>query len=128
MNPEFLELDEVLQIHVDQIARHGGAQGLRDVGLLESALAMPQAGIGVEYLHSDIFEMAAAYLFHIVMNHPFVDGNKRVGAVAVLVFLFTNGVQVRVRNDSLVRLVLSVAEGKRSKAEVAKFLRTRSRF
>jgi death-on-curing protein len=82
----FLNLGEVLEIHRDQIARYGGSSGLRDLNLLKSAVAMPQATFDGEFLHTDIFEMAAACLFHIVGNHPFLDGNKRVGAVACLVF------------------------------------------
>ncbi len=80
MDSTFLTLDEVIEIHRDMIERYGGSFGIRDEGLLESAVAMPQAGFGEQYLHADVFEMAAAYLFHIVRNHPFVDGNKRTGA------------------------------------------------
>ena len=75
MEPLFLTLAEVIAINSDQCRRYGGLAGVRDEGLLLSALAMPQAGFGDEYAHSDIFEMAAAYLFHIVKNHPFIDGN-----------------------------------------------------
>ena len=70
MTPEFLSLAEALEIHRDQIERYGGNTGIRDLGLLQSALAMPAAGFGERYLHTDLFEMAAAYLFHIVQNHP----------------------------------------------------------
>jgi death-on-curing protein len=73
----FLTTDEALAIHRDQIARYGGSPGLRDAGLLDSALATPQTGFGGEYLRRDLFEMAAAYLLQLVKNHPFVDGNKR---------------------------------------------------
>nr|MDD5699375.1 type II toxin-antitoxin system death-on-curing family toxin [Victivallaceae bacterium] len=91
MKPEFLSLAEVLEIHQDQLVRYGGEAGIRDLGLLKSAISMPSATYGGEFLHSDIYEMAAAYLFHIVQNHPFLDGNKRTGAVAMLVFLILNG-------------------------------------
>lgn len=84
--PNFLELDDILKFHQDQIARYGGSDGLRDRGDLESALAQPEVSFGGRMLHGDLFEMAAAYLFHIVMNHPFVDGNERVGTVAALGF------------------------------------------
>jgi death on curing protein len=87
MEPRFLELDEILEIHRDQIERYGGATGIRDLALLRSAVAMPSAGVAGEYLHRDLIEIAGAYLFHLVMNHPFIDGNKRVGTVAALVFL-----------------------------------------
>lgn len=127
MPPIFLELDEVIEIHRDQIERYGGRGGIRDMGLLHSAVAMPQAAVSGEYLHADLFEMAAAYLFHLVQNHPFVDGNKRVGAVAALVFLGLNGVRVRATIPALVRTVLAVAEGKIGKSSVAEFLRQHAR-
>ena len=76
---EFLTLDDVLESHREQIRVYGGSEGLRDLGLLESAIAQPPAGFGGVPLHRDLYEMAAAYLFHLVQNHPFIDGNKRVG-------------------------------------------------
>ena len=91
MDPLFLTIDEIVAIHDDQVNRYGGSHGLRDEGLLLSAAAMPEMGFGGEYLHHDLFEMAAAYLFHIVMDHPFVDGNKRAGTAAARVFLRLNG-------------------------------------
>jgi death-on-curing protein len=124
MEIAFLSTDEVLAIHRDQVARYGGAGTLRDPGLLDSALAVPQAGFGGEYLHSDLFEMAAAYLFHIVKNHPFTDGNKRAGAVAARVFLRLNGWDVPLSEAELYDLVIGVAEGRTDKATVAEAFRT----
>ncbi len=123
---QFLELDDVIVIHAGQIAIYGGSEGLRDLGLLESALAQPEAGFGGQYLHADVFEMAAAYLFHLVMNHPFIDGNKRVGLEAALVFLEINSVSVDASDDELVDLVLKTATGSLSKTEIAAFLRSHS--
>ena len=123
MSPIFLSLDEVIELHRDQIERYGGSAGIRDVGLLQSAIAMPQAGFGGQFLHADLFEMAAAYLFHVVQNHPFVDGNKRVGAAAAMVFLELNHVEVRVSNETLVETLLAVAQGKLGKAAIAESLR-----
>ena len=128
MSPTFLSLDEVIELHRDQIERYGGSAGIRDVGLLQSAIAMPQAGFGGQFLHADLFEMAAAYLFHVVQNHPFVDGNKRVGAAAAMVFLELNHVEVRVSNETLVETVLAVAQGKLGKAAIAEFLRKHARL
>jgi death-on-curing protein len=85
--PDFLTLDEVLGIHADQIRVYGGASGLRDLELLRSAIAMPETTFDGEYLHPSPFEMAAAYLFHLARNHPFVDGNKLVDKAEVSVFL-----------------------------------------
>src|SRR5438105_60286 len=92
----FLTLDEVLEIHSDQIDRYGGAHGIRDLNLLQSAIAMPQSGFGEQYLHESVFAMAAAYLFHITQNHPFVDGNKRTGLASALVFLELNNISIEI--------------------------------
>ena len=123
MAPAFLSLAEALEIHRDQIERYGGEAGIRDLRLLQSALAMPAAMFDKRYLHGDLFEMAAAYLFHITQDHPFVDGNKRTGAVAALVFLSLNNVEIDADEKAFERIVLSVAEGKTRKADVAQFFR-----
>ena len=117
----FLTVEEILEIHADQIKRYGGRSGLRDLGLLQSAVAVPRSSSGGRYLHGTLFEIAAAYLFHTVQNHPFVDGNKRVGTAAALVFLKMNGIDIAVPNDALVELVLDVAQGKVNKTEIAEF-------
>jgi len=119
---EFLTLDEVLSLHADQVARYGGSTLVRDVGLLESALAMPAAAFDGELLHPSVAEQAAAYLFHLVKNHPFVDGNKRTGLVAMLAFLGLNGRRLEAPDAALTDLVLGVAEGRVTKAEVAVFV------
>jgi len=121
MNPVFLTLAEVLDIHRDQIERYGGTAGIRDLELLKSALAMPAAAFGGIFLHADLPEMAAAYLFHIVRNHPFIDGNKRSGTVAALVFLLLNGRSFTAPENELVKTVLAVASGKLAKAELTIF-------
>lgn len=123
MDLHFLTLDEVLAIHRDQIKRYGGTLGVRDVELLESALAAPQSWFGDQYLHGDLFEMASAYLFHLVQNHPFLDGNKRVGTAAALTFLMLNGVETKIPNQALVATVLAVAQGETKQAALAVFLR-----
>ncbi len=122
MRVEFLTLDEVLSLHADQVARYGGSALVRDVGLLESALAMPAASFGAELVHTSLEEQAAAYLFYLVKNHPFVDGNKRTGLVAMLVFLGLNGRRLEATADELTNLVLAVAAGRLSKADVAVFV------
>ena len=126
MEPRFLSVADVLGFHEDQLANYGGAPGVRDMALLESAVATPRAGFGDQYLHADLFEMAAAYLYHIVMNHPFVDGNKRTGTVAALAFLMHNRVEPEMENEELEDFVRSVAEGKADKAAAAEFLRKHS--
>ncbi len=127
MTPDFLTVEDVLLIHQDQVERYGGSADLRDAGLLASAVATAEAAFDGGYLHKGLHEMAAAYLFHIVQNHPFADGNKRTGAAAALVFLDLNGVEVRADDDALADLVIAVASGRTGKAEVAEFLRRHAR-
>lgn len=121
--PLFLDLDNVLRLHRSLIEHYGGPDGTRDMALLQSAVAMPQAGYGGQLLHSDIFEMAAAYLYHIVQNHPFIDGNKRTGAAAAIVFLSMNGIEIDADEDGLVTLTIDVATGRSGKKEIAEFFR-----
>ena len=92
LEPEFLTLEDVLELHAEALRRHGGSDGLRDAGLLDSALAQPQANFGGVWAHPDIFSMAAAYAFHLSENQAFIDGNKRVALAAALAFLVLNGV------------------------------------
>ena len=121
---DFLSVEDVLDLHADQVTLYGGEHGVRDIGLLESAVAQPQATFGGEFLHKDLFEMAAAYLFHIVQNHPFLDGNKRTGAVAALVFLDINGIEIDAPKGSLYDLTMSVATGQADKAQIAEYFRS----
>lgn len=127
MNPVFITVEDALEFHEDQIQVHGGSPGVRDMGLLQSAIAMPQASFGGQFAHSDLHEMAAAYLFHIAQNHPFVDGNKRVAAAVCVTFLASNGIEPTMTDAELVNLTLSAAEGKSSKSRIAEFLRSHSR-
>lgn len=121
MKPTFLTLSEVIEIHKDQIRRYGRTEGIRDWGMLQSALAMPAAMFGGQYLHTDECEMAAAYLFHLVQNHPFIDCNKRVGAVAADVFLTLNNMRLQASEEDFEEMVMSVANGAMSKSAVAEF-------
>jgi death-on-curing protein len=123
LDPTFLTVEDALDLLEMQLRLFGGLQGLRDRGLLESALAMPQATFGGEYLHADLFEMAAAYLYHLVLDHPFVDGNKRVGLHAAYVFLRLNGWDMVVDPSSLYDLVIGVAEGRVDKTAIASVFR-----
>ncbi len=126
-DPTFLTLDEVLALHRDQIRRYGGTPGIRDQGLLSSALGTVSATFGGQFLHESLHEMAAAYLFHLVQNHPFLDGNKRIGLAAALMFLWLNDVETEAGEADLTDLVLGVAEGRISKSEVAVFLKGHAR-
>ena len=115
----FLSVEVVLALHQRQLDRYGGAPGLRDRGLLESAVAQPQASFGGVHAHNGLFAMAAAYLFHIVSNHPFVDGNKRAGLLAAQVFLHLNGIVLLHESDAFYELTMGVAEGRIDRAAVA---------
>ena len=126
LHPLFLSKDLVLAIHQAQIQEHGGQGGLRDEGLLESALAQPAWRTAGQYVHQELFEMAAAYLFHIAMNHPFHDGNKRTALASCLVFLEINGYHVRDKGAELADLVLEVIEEHREKEWIAEQLRVRA--
>ncbi len=127
MNPRFVSLDRVLAIHARQLAEFGGLAGVRDAGLLESALAAAEASFGGRYLHADLAEMAAAYLFHIARNHPFFDGNKRVAAAVAVVFLEQNGLQFKADAEAFADMVLEVARGHVDKPPIAEFLRSNVR-
>lgn len=127
MSVEFLTLDEVLALHADQLERYGGRAGLRDVSLLQSALAVPAATFGGVFLHQTIDEMAAAYLFHLARDHPFVDGNKRTALMAMLVFLRLNGFRLRAGPAAVFDLVVGVASDGITKAEASVFVKTHRR-
>jgi death-on-curing protein len=122
--PEFLDLEEILEIHDLQLAAFGGLEGVRDRGLLESALEQPRATAFGQFLHGDLFEMAAAYLFHIVKNHAFLDGNKRTALLSALVFLDINGISIDREDDRLYEMTLAAAEGRIDKPSIAAQLKT----
>ena len=126
-DPDFLDLDDVLDIHDRQLARFGGATGVRDQNLLESALATPRATFGGDFVHEDLFAMAAAYAFHIAQNQPFMDANKRTGLVAALAFLKINGYTVPDPSERLYEGMIAVAERRLDKEGLAAMLREMSR-
>lgn len=121
--PKFLTLDQVLALHKMQIEQFGGSPGVKDEGLLLSALGQPESGLGDQYFHKDLFEMAAAYLFHLVKNHAFNDGNKRIAALTAAVFLQVNGFTVIADEDEFEKLVLDAAQSLANKEQIAEFFR-----
>ena len=121
-DPLFLSLEEVLELHADQIRLFGGTAGIRDKGALESAIAVPSATFDGEFLHTGLFEMAAAYAFHIAQNQPFLDGNKRAGLNACLVFLMLNGWEVVDPQEALYDAMLAFAVGSLDKLGFAGLL------
>ena len=127
MTPRFLTLQDLFFLHADQIRHYGGTTGLRDLGLLESALAMPAATFGGRLLHEGLPHMAAAYLFHIAKNHPFVDGNKRTALAAAVSFLGLNGWMLDADPDDLADIVLGVADSTVSKSSLVVFFESHAR-
>lgn len=118
----YLTLGEVVELHQRVLAASGGASGVRDLGLLESALAQPKATFGGADLYQTLPDKAAALGFSLVANHPFLDGNKRVGHAAMEVFLVLNGYEIEASVDDQERLMLDVAAGAIDRATVARWL------
>ena len=119
----FLSVDDVLLLHTDTIDIDGGSHGVRDHGLLDAAVAMPRQQFSGEYLHEDITAMAAAYMFHIAQNHPFVDGNKRAAVLSFLAFLTVNEIEELPDPKDLESITLQVAAGTLDKDALTKWIR-----
>ena len=126
-DPVFLTLAEIFEIHAYQIQHFGGSDGIRSQEMVESAIGIPSSTFGGAYLHPTVPDMAAAYLFHLVENHPFLDGNKRVGTMSALVFLELNEYDFDATDDELTEVVLQVASGKMPKDALFLFFRQHSR-
>ena len=122
----FVPKEVVLTIHADLLQRYGGRAGLRDPGLLESALAQPKMTVGGKYAHKTLFDKAAAYGFHVCKNHPFIDGNKRVAFVLMDVFLQQNGWEIRAAEEDAYTIIVALASGKLTKAQLATWLKEHS--
>lgn len=119
----FIPDELVLAIHADLLQRYGGRPGIRDRGLLESALAQARMTAGGKTLHKTVFEKAAAYGFHVCRNHPFIDGNKRVAFVLMDVFLQKNGWEIMSSEEEAYSMMMSLASGKLSKPALASWLK-----
>lgn len=122
----YLTAEQVLFIHARLIVATGGDPGVRDIGLLESAIARPQATFGGRDLYPDLFSKAAAMMSSLILNHPFVDGNKRVGITATGLFLRQNGHQLQTSSAQLEAFTLQVAQGGPTIAEIARWLEQNS--
>ena len=120
----FLSVEDVSLLHKDTIDVDGGSHGVRDHGLLDAAVAMPRQQFDGAYLHKDIAAMAAAYLFHIAQNHPFVDGNKRAAVMSALAFLYVNDVELTMVPSDLETITVNVAAGDMEKEKVTRWLRS----
>ncbi len=124
--PVFLIKDQVLQLHKKALQDYGGSPGVRDNGLLESAIAQPESSFGGAYLNETIFLMSAAYFFHISQNQPFIDGNKRAGFLSTFAFLKINGYNLKATNEETYPFLIEVAEGRKTKEDLANFIEQHS--
>jgi death-on-curing protein len=126
-----LTVEIVLEIHSEALRNFGGSPGIRDEGLLASAVFAPQSTFGGKSPFADIVEVGAAYLFYLCGNHPFVDGNKRTAMAAAIVFLRLNGIETQPDREDWENFVLDVAASRIDRAEttarLGKLIRTRKR-
>ena len=118
----YLTLIEVLELHRRILEQSGGALGIRDTGLLESAIAQPRMTFGGEDLYPSLLEKAAALGFSIIMNHPFVDGNKRTGHAATETFLVLNGLEINASVDEQERMMMAIASSKQEREVFVEWL------
>jgi len=125
---KFIGLDEVFEMHDALIERIGGIPGVRDNNLLESAILQPQTMMFGQYVYEDIFQMGSAYCFHIIKNHPFVDGNKRMGILVALFFFERNEILIDADHDELYLLAMHTASSKINKDEIAHFFKETATF
>jgi death-on-curing protein len=123
MSVQFIPEEVVFTIHTDILHRYGGEPGVRDRNLLDSALAQPKMTTDGKYLHKSIFDKAAAYGFHVCMNHPFVDGNKRVALVLMDIFLQKNGWEINAPEEDTYLMMISLASGKFNKSQLSSWLK-----
>jgi death-on-curing protein len=122
----YLTAEQVLFVHYRLVDETGGEHGIRDLGLLESAIARPQATFDRQELYPDIFEKAAALMESLINNHPFVDGNKRTGIACAVLFLKQNGISFSAKNAELEKFTLRVASSSTGRSEITKWLKKHS--
>lgn len=121
-SPKFPSVFSVKKIHIAQVKRFGGSPGIRDEGLLESALAQPKMTFDGQLLHSSIHKQAAAYLYHLAMDHPFIDGNKRTAFATMVSFLRLNGYALTLSKEEAYKLVMRVVQREIDKAQLSEQL------
>jgi death-on-curing protein len=126
MRIEFIPDEVVLTIHTDLLQRYGGRAGIREKSLLESAVAQPKMTFGGKYVHKTLFDKAVAYGYHICMNHPFVDGNKRVAFILMDIFLQKNGYEIAADEEQVYSIMMALASGKISKTQLSAWLKGQS--
>lgn len=119
---EYLTIEQVIELHDEMLKRYGGLPGIRDKNLLWSAIDAPKAAMFGQEMYPSVYEKAAAYLYHLVRNHPFNDANKRTGYAATLVFLEINNIKQLFNKEEFEYLVIETAKGIETKERIAKFL------
>lgn len=119
----YITVDQAIKVHDGLIKQHGGLQGIRDIGLLTSAMEMPKSAFDGHQMYPTLFDKAAAYLFYIAKNHPFFDGNKRTAAFVALLFLRMNDCRIIIDEMQYELLVIGTAEGLISKAQISLFFK-----
>lgn len=120
----YLTVGEILALHRQVVQRTGGTEGIRDLGALQAAVAQPRVTFSGQELYPSILEKAAALGFSLVMNHPFIDGNKRVGHAAMEVFLYLNGYEIDATVDEQEAIILSLAAGELKRTQFVEWVRT----
>lgn len=123
----YLTLENVLTIHEDQIIRYGGSSGIGRFPLLESAIFRPQSTFGGDDLYPTIFDKAASFMHSLILNHPFIDGNKRTGTASMLVFLELNNYRLKISQEQLVNMALSVESKKTNVEQLSLWLKKNSK-
>lgn len=126
MKIKYLTLDEVLGIHYSEVEKFGGSHGIRDLNLLDSAVHRPQASFMGEDLYPTIFDKAAALLHSILLDHPFIDANKRTSIVSTAYFLYLNGYDLEMEQKELVELALKVESKQMNLEQISKWLKEHS--
>ncbi len=121
----YLSLEEVLLLHIKEIDRFGGSHGIRDRGLLLSAIAQAELSLFDELVYKTAYEVAATYAYHVIKNHPFIDGNKRIGILVAITFIGINGLHINTDNQELYNLAMDIAASKIDKEAVIKFFKDR---
>jgi len=124
----YLTVDQSIKVHDMLIKQHGGLAGISDLGLLTSAIEIPKSSFDGVKLHPTVSEMAAAYLFHLIKNHPFCDGNKRTGSFLAFLFLRLNNIHFKLDVMQYEILVIGVAENLVTKSQVAQFFEKNMRL
>ncbi|WP_278972218.1 type II toxin-antitoxin system death-on-curing family toxin [Mobiluncus mulieris] len=121
---KYLSKSQIRKLHADLIASSGGLSGLRDEGLLESAIATPLQGFSGADLYPTIIDKATQLAFGLIRNHPFIDGNKRIGTHAMLVLLYLNEIELAYEDDELIQIILNVAAGQTSRDDLYQWIKT----